>query len=96
MVQACSEAAQVDPCERGAFGVNKWSDVFMRNDEALRREMCVNGEWKNREMYRKAGGEWVMEAKERVLVGGCQRAVPKEANTACRCWVLMWACQHGT
>ena len=31
----------------------------------------MNGEWNNRVMDSRAGSEWVMKAKERVLVEGC-------------------------
>jgi hypothetical protein len=50
------------------FGVNKWSDVFMRDGKALRREIREGGEWENKVVDRKTGSEWVMKVKERVLV----------------------------
>ena len=53
------------------FGVNKWSDVFMRDGKALRREMREGGEWVNKVVDRKTDSEWVMKVKERVLVESC-------------------------
>jgi hypothetical protein len=40
----------------------------MRDGKALRHEIRENGEWRNRVVDKKTGSEWVMRAKEQVLV----------------------------
>jgi hypothetical protein len=75
-----------------AFGVSKWSDVFMRDGKALRHEMRDNGELRNRVVDRKTGSEWVMRAKVQVLVESNEegRAKGREYRM-CRSWRLLRA-----